>query len=68
MPFVDVHSLELNEDDNIMVKGQRYDFWEGSSNWDFINKTAVITPSVDLRECLVHVDGETHIDSDVTDY
>lgn len=68
LQFIDVHSLEVNEDDNIVVKGQRYDFREGSGNWDFIDKTAVITPSGDLLESLVHVDGETHIESDVTDY
>lgn len=67
MPFADVHSLELNEDDNIMVKGQRYDFGRAAVT-GLHQQNSVITPSVDLRECLVHVDGETHIDSDVTDY
>jgi len=54
--FIDVFSLELTNDDNLLILGEAYD--PGGSNWDFVDKRVIMTQAGEILSSELKIDGQ----------
>lgn len=62
--YLDVFDVSLNNEDELIVEGERYDPREGSGNQDFVRKKTAISVNGEVLEEIVFIGGEAYQESE----
>nr|WP_289072757.1 hypothetical protein [uncultured Halomonas sp.] len=66
--YLDVFDVSLNNQEEVVVNGERYDPREGSSNQDFVNKKTAVSLTGEILEKMIFIDGVGYQESELDDF